>query len=36
MNGKIISVETIPGMRGLGNKGECEEGEFQYDTFDIL
>jgi hypothetical protein len=23
-------------MRGLGNKGECEEGEFQYDTFDIL
>jgi hypothetical protein len=37
INGKIIHIETVPGM-GLGeNIGEWwGQGEFKYDIFDIL
>jgi hypothetical protein len=34
-NGKMMPVETIPGMQG-GDKGERWRGEFKHDMFDIL
>jgi hypothetical protein len=30
-NGKMIPVETIPGMEAEGDKGEWWRGEFKYD-----
>jgi hypothetical protein len=33
-NGKVISVETIPGMREI--KENDGGGDFKYDVFDIL
>jgi hypothetical protein len=35
VNGKMIPVETIPGMVEEGDKGECWGDEFKYDIFDI-
>jgi hypothetical protein len=32
-DGKMIPVETVPGMGGIKENGE---GEFKYDKFDIL
>jgi hypothetical protein len=29
-NGEMSPAETIPGMRGRGDKGECWRGEFNY------
>jgi hypothetical protein len=34
INGKMIPVETVPGIRGGG--GEQRRGEFKYDIFDTL
>jgi hypothetical protein len=34
VNGKMISVETIPGMGG--EREIKEKGEFKYDKFDTL
>jgi hypothetical protein len=36
VNGKMIPVETIPGMGGGKNKGEGGRGELKYDIFDTL
>jgi hypothetical protein len=36
VNGKIISVETIPGMVGGGIKEISGRGKLKYDIFDIL
>jgi hypothetical protein len=36
VNEKMIPVETIPGIRGEGDKGEQWRGEFKYDIFDTL
>jgi hypothetical protein len=36
VNGKMRSVETIPGMWGEGDKGGWWKGEFNYDIFDTL
>jgi hypothetical protein len=36
VNGKIIRVETIPGMRGGGIKENVGGDEFICDIFDIL
>jgi hypothetical protein len=37
VNGKMITVETIPGMRGARIKEKnTRGGEFKYDMFDIL
>jgi hypothetical protein len=36
VNIKMISVETIPGMRGGEIKGSHQGGEFTYDIFDTL
>jgi hypothetical protein len=36
VNGKMISVETIPGMGRREMKGNGGGGEFKYDTFDIV
>jgi hypothetical protein len=35
-NGKMISVETIPGMGKEAIKENGGGGEFKYDIFDIL
>jgi hypothetical protein len=35
-NGKMIPVETIPGVGGGGLKENDGGGEFSYDIFDIL
>jgi hypothetical protein len=35
VNGKMISVETIPGM-GTGRMKENDRSEFKHDIFDIL
>jgi hypothetical protein len=34
VNGKILPVETIPGMGVRRIKENSEEGEFKYDIFD--
>jgi hypothetical protein len=34
--GKMVSVETIPGMGGRGKKENSGRNEFEYDIFDIL
>jgi hypothetical protein len=34
VNGKMISVEAIPGMGGMRENGG--ESEFKYEIFDIL
>jgi hypothetical protein len=36
VNGKMISVETIPGRKGRGIKENSEWSEFKYDILDIL
>jgi hypothetical protein len=36
VNGKMISVETIPGIVGGSMKENGGRGEFKYDIFDIL
>jgi hypothetical protein len=36
VNGKMIQVETLPGLGEGDNKGECWKGEFKCDIFDIL
>jgi hypothetical protein len=36
VNGKMISVETVPGMRGGGIKENGGGGEFKCDIFDIF
>jgi hypothetical protein len=36
VNGKMISVETIPGMGDGGRKKNDGGGEFNYDIFAIL
>jgi hypothetical protein len=37
VNGKIVPVETIPGMGGEGGKKENDGGaEFKYDIFVIF
>jgi hypothetical protein len=36
VNGKMIPVETIPGMRGDGIKENGGGGKFKYNIFDIL
>jgi hypothetical protein len=36
VNGKMISVESVPGMGEGGIKGNGGEGEFKCDIFDIL
>jgi uncharacterized protein with ACT and thioredoxin-like domain len=36
VNGKMISVETIPGMGGEELKEIGRGGEFKYDIFDVL
>jgi hypothetical protein len=36
VNGRIISVETVPGMGGEGMRENGGEGDFKYDIFDIL
>jgi hypothetical protein len=36
INGKMISFETIPGIRGGGKKENDGGSEFRYDIFDIL
>jgi hypothetical protein len=33
---KLIPVETIPGIRREGNKGEHGGGDFKYNIFDTL
>jgi hypothetical protein len=32
----MIPVETVPGIRGGGMRGEQWKGEFKYDIFDTL
>jgi hypothetical protein len=36
VNGKMRTVEAIPGMGVGGIKGKYRGGEFKYDIFDIL
>jgi hypothetical protein len=36
INGKVIPIETIPGMGPGGIKENDRGGEFKYDIFDIL
>jgi hypothetical protein len=36
VNGKMIPVETVPGMGGGGIKENGRGGEFKYDISDIL
>jgi hypothetical protein len=36
VNGKMIPVETVPGMGGGGEMENDGGGEFKYDLFDIL
>jgi hypothetical protein len=36
VNGKMISVETIPGMGAGGMKENGGKGELKYDIFDIV
>jgi hypothetical protein len=36
VNGKMIHVESIPGMGGGENKGEWWRGWIQYAIFDTL
>jgi hypothetical protein len=36
VNGKMVSVEIMPGMEEGGNEGEWWWCEFKYDIFDIL
>jgi hypothetical protein len=36
LNGKMIPVETIPGIRGRRIKENGEGGKFKYGVFDIL
>jgi hypothetical protein len=38
VNAKMISVETVPGIRGRerGNGGKKPRGEFKYDICDTL
>jgi hypothetical protein len=36
VNGKMIPVETVSGMEEGRTKGNDEEGNFRYDTFDML
>jgi hypothetical protein len=36
VNGKMISIETIPGMGGGGILENSVGGEFKYDIFNIL
>jgi hypothetical protein len=36
VNGKMRTVETVPGMGGKGIKKNGREVEFTYDIFDIL
>jgi hypothetical protein len=36
VNGKVIPVETIPGMVGGGIKESGGGGEFKYNIFDTL
>jgi hypothetical protein len=36
VNAKMISVETVPGIRGEGIKENYREGELIYDIFDTL
>jgi hypothetical protein len=36
VNGKMIPLETIPGMGRRGIKERGGRGEFKYDIFDIL
>jgi hypothetical protein len=35
-NGKIIPVESVPGMRGEWIKKKSGMGEFKYDLFNIM
>jgi hypothetical protein len=35
VNGKMIPIETIPGIRGGGIKENDKGGEFKYDIFNI-
>jgi hypothetical protein len=32
----FIPVETVPGLGGDGEKGECRRSEFNYDVVDTL
>jgi hypothetical protein len=32
----MIPIETTPGIKGGGDKGEYREGDFMYDIFDTL
>jgi hypothetical protein len=36
VNAKVISAETVPGIRGEGMKESSREGDFKYDVFDTL
>jgi hypothetical protein len=36
VNGKMIPVETTPGMERVRSKGEWWRGEFKYLVFDVL
>jgi hypothetical protein len=36
VNGRMIPVETIPGVGGGEYEGELWRGEFKYDIFNIL
>jgi hypothetical protein len=36
VSGKMIPVETIPGIGGVGIKENSGGGEFKYDIFDTL
>jgi hypothetical protein len=36
VNAKMIPVETVPGIRGGGDKENIRGGESKYDIFDTL
>jgi hypothetical protein len=36
VNAKMISIETVPRIRGEGMKESSKGGEFKYDIIDIL
>jgi hypothetical protein len=36
LNGKMLPVETIPGMGREGDKEDCGKSDFKYDIFNIL
>jgi hypothetical protein len=36
VNAKMVSVQTISGIRRWGIKESGRSGEFKYDTFDTL